>query len=367
MHVFQITVDHEITLQLEQEHHHSALFDLLEKNRDHVYEHLGEFDKTLEDTRQACLRAQNYFATSGSIIVLAIYKGQLTGWLNLFNRTGGTISGAEIGYWLGKEFVGKGIITRAVKTLTDYAFAHMDVNRVFMGIATNNPRSYAIPERLGFTLEGTVRHNEQINGEWIDHRIYAMLKNDWIPAQKPPILHYPISDTLDIRLIDKHHADALFTLLDKNREHLREWLPWVDASQIVDDTIEFVESSLEQYGKNDGFQAGIWQDNQLVGMIGYLYWDFSNKQTEIGYWLAKDATGHGIMTRATRALVDYAFQQLDLHRIIIRCAVGNEKSCSVAKRLGFTHEGIARESNRLHNQWVGMNIYSILKKEWQTK
>lgn len=364
--MFTITVDDEITLQLEQEHHHSSLFDLLEKNRSHVSEYLGEFDKTLDDTRQGCLRALNYFATDGALILLVIYKGQLAGWINLHNRTGGTVSGAEIGYWLGKEFVGRGIITRAAKTLTDYAFAHWDVNRVFLGIAINNSRSYAIPERLGFTVEGTLRQNYHINDEWVDHRIYTMLKDEWTLPQDPPILRYQIDEHLELRLVEKRHAQTIYDLCDQNREHIGEWLPWIEDTQSVDDTLAFIDRAMEQYGKNDGFQAGIWYNNQLVGMIGYLYWNFNDKETEIGYWLAKDATGHGIMTRCTRVLVDYAINTLALNRVVIQCAVGNEKSCAVAKRLGFTHEGILRQTNLLHNQRVGMNIYSILSEEWQT-
>lgn len=364
--MFTITVDHEITLHLVQEHHHPIIFDLVENNREHIEKYAGAYDSTLEEVHQRSLRSKEVFSKNGTLITLITYLGQPAGAINLHNRTGGTISGAEIGYWLAKEFVGRGIMTRTVKTLTDYAFTNTDLNRVFMGIATNNPRSYAIPERLGFTLEGTLRQNETLNGEWVHHRIYAMLKDDWTLPQNPPILHYPIDDNLELRLIDKHHAETLSTLVDTNREHLREWLPWVDDSQVVDDTLEFIKGAIKQYGENNGFQAGIWHNNQLVGMIGYLYWDFTDKQTEIGYWLAKSATGHGIMTRCTRALVDYSFKSLGLNRVLIRCAVGNDKSCSVAKRLGFTHEGIARQSHWLHNQCIDMNHYAILAEEWQT-
>jgi len=363
--MFTITVDEDMTLQLVQEYHHATMFELIETNRDHIEAFMGEFDTTLEAVHSRCLRAQSQFADNGTLITLITYQGQPVGSINLHYRTGGTVSGAEISYWLAQEFVGKGIMTCAVQALTHYAFSHWDVNRVFLGIATNNPRSYAIPERLGFTLEGTLRQNDKINGEWVDHRIYTMLKGDWAIAQDPPILRYQIDEYLELRLVEKCYAQTIYDVCDQNREHIGEWLPWIEDTQSVDDTLAFVESATEQYGKNDGFQAGIWYNNQLVGMIGYLYWNFSEKQTEIGYWLAKDATGHGLITRCTHTLVDYSLNTLDLNRVEIRCAVGNEKSCAVAKRLGFTHEGILRQTNLLHNQRVGMNVYSILKEEWQ--
>jgi ribosomal-protein-serine acetyltransferase len=364
--MFYIKVDDDITLHLVQEHHYPIIFTLIENNRDHLEAYNGEMDKTLDDVHQRCLRSKEIFAKNGTLITLITYQGQPAGSINLHYRTGGTISGVEIGYWLAKEFVGKGIMTNATRAMTDYAFAHMDVNRVFLGIATNNPRSYAIPERLGFTLEGTIHQNEKINGEWVNHRLYTMLKDDWTALQDPPILRYPIDGNLDLRLIEKRHAEALFALCDNNREHIGEWLPWIDDTQSVNDTMGFIEESLKQYGENNGFQLGIWQDNQLVGMIGYLYWNFANKHTEIGYWLAKDTTGKGIITQCTHALVDYAFNTLNLNRIVIRCAVDNEKSGNVAKRLGFTHEGIERQGIKLRDTFTDLHVYSILAEEWQT-
>lgn len=361
-----ITVDDHITLHLLQEHHYKSVYTLLDINRNHIQEHMTFPIEDAEQIRQLCLNAKQRYAEHGDLFFHIYYQGQSAGMIGLWNRTGGTVSGVEISYWLGKSLVGNGIITRAVKTLTDYIFTYWDINRVFLGIAANNPRSYAIPERLGFTLEGTLRQNDKINGEWVDHRLYTMLKQDWTISQDPPILAYPIDDNLEIRLIEKHHAEDLFALCDKNREHIGEWLPWIDDTQSVDDTMGFIENSIKQYGENNGFQAGIWQDNQLVGMIGYLYWNFTDKHTEIGYWLAKDATGHGIMTRCTRALIDYSFNILNLNRVAIRCAVGNDKSCSVAKRLGFTHEGVERQVSWLHNEHVDMNIYAILAEEWQS-
>ncbi len=365
--MFTITVDPDISLHLIQEEHHHIIFKLLEDNRDHLREHMGEFDKTRDDIRQRCVNDKQSFAQNGTLSTLIMYQGQAVGKISLRNHTGGIVSGAEIGYWLAEGFVGKGIITRATKTMTDYAFAHLDVNRVYLGITPQNPRSYAIPERLGFTLEGTIRQNEQLNGEWIDHRIYTMLKQDWELPQNLPILRYQINDKLELRPIEKQHATELFTLCIDNQSHIGEWLPWVYDTKTVDDTMGFIEESLKQYGNNDGWQVGIWHDNQLVGMIGYLYWNFQNYDTEIGYWLAESATGHGIMTRCTRELVRYAIDTLKLNRVIIRCADGNIKSANVAIRLGFTHEGTHRQSLKLQDQFHDGRIYGLLAEEWQNQ
>lgn len=364
--MFYITVDDEIELHLVQEHHHSIIFELLDANRDFITEFNDGMEKTVDDVRRRCLLGMERFA-SGSRFFLIYYKGQPVGSINLHNRQGGTISGMEIGYWLVEDFTGKGIMTRSTKTLTDYTFTNTDANRVFLGIATDNPRSYAIPERLGFTIEGTIRQNQTLRGRWVDHRIYAMLKSDWERPQDPPVLRYTIDDDLELRPVEKQYAQVIFAGCDNNREHIGAWLTWIDDTNTVEDTLGFIEASMKQYGNNDGFQAGIWHKGRFVGMIGYLFWNFDIKQTEIGYWLSKDATGHGIITRSTRVLVDYAFDTLGLNRIVIRCAVDNEKSANVAKRLGFTHEGIQRDIIKLRNGYTGAHIYSMLAKEWQTQ
>jgi len=365
--MFTIAVDDDITLHLIQEHHHHDLFNLIDNNRRHLQKHMGKLDETVAQTRDWCLKAKRHFAENGALFTLITYQNQPAGMISLRDRTGGTVSGAKIGYWLGEAFVGHGIITRATKTLIDYAFSHWDVNRVFLGIATDNPLSSAVAERLNFTLEGTIQQNEKVNEQWVDHRIYTMLKDDWTIPQNPPILRYPIDDKVNLRLVEKRHAQTLFDLCDANREHIGVFLPWIDDTKSVNDSMEFIKASIKQYGENDGWQVGIWHDNQLVGMIGYLFWNFVNDHTEIGYWLAESATGHGIMTRCTRELTRYAFETVKLNRIVIRCAVANQKSAGVAERLGYTHEGIQRQGIKLRDDYTDVHVYSLLAEEWQNQ
>ncbi len=63
----------------------------------------------------------------------------------------------EIGYWIRKSAEGKGYVTEAVQLLTDFAFGELEANRIFLRVSTENAKSLAIPERLGFEREGTLR------------------------------------------------------------------------------------------------------------------------------------------------------------------------------------------------------------------
>lgn len=86
---------------------------------------------------------------------------------------------AEIGYWIADGYEGRGIVTRAARALTTFLVTDLDLHRVVIRAATENARSRAIPERLGFTHEGTQRHAEILNGDFFDLEVYSMLAPEW--------------------------------------------------------------------------------------------------------------------------------------------------------------------------------------------
>ena len=87
----------------------------------------------------------------------------------------------ELGYWLDQAHYGKGIMTRSVRSMVDYAFDVLNLNRVEIRCADQNHPSRRIPERLNFTYEGTIRDAEWLYEHFVDNRIYGMLARDWTP------------------------------------------------------------------------------------------------------------------------------------------------------------------------------------------
>lgn len=176
---------------------------------------------------------------------------------------------------------------------------------------------------------------------------------------------YKIDEETEIRLLAERHAEQMFALTEENRDHLREWLPWVDNTKSVEDTRRFIKGALEQFAANEGFSAGLYYKGELAGVIGYHKIDWENRKAEIGYWISARFQGKGIVTRAARALVDYTFNELGFNRLEIRCAEGNRKSRAIAERLGFRQEGVLRESMLLYDRYLNMVIYGMLKEEWR--
>jgi hypothetical protein len=93
---------------------------------------------------------------------------------NSLDRTNGI---GYIGYWLGEEFTGKGIMTTVVRDLIEIGRSYYALQKVDIRCATRNSRSRAIPERLGFSHEGTLRRAERVYDQWLDHEVYALLVN----------------------------------------------------------------------------------------------------------------------------------------------------------------------------------------------
>ena len=174
-----------------------------------------------------------------------------------------------------------------------------------------------------------------------------------------------VDDDLELRLLEHRHAQLLFDLTIRNREHLRAFLPWVAKMQAVLHTEAYLKLGLEQFARHDGFQAGIFFHNELVGMVGLHYIRWDTECTEFGYWLAKDAQGKGLATRTVRALCDYCFGELKLGRAEIRCAPENTRSRAVPQRLGFSEEGVLRRIDRLEGGWGDLVVYGLLAEEWR--
>lgn len=178
------------------------------------------------------------------------------------------------------------------------------------------------------------------------------------------MFNYKVDDEITIKMLNVSDAEQLFGMTDKSRKYLRKWLPWVDHTKTVQDSLNFILNSFELYANRTSLNAGIFYHHKLVGMISVNRFDWTNRIGNIGYWLSADEQGAGIMTRAVRGLIDYSFDQFQLNKIEIRAAQNNKKSRAIPERLGFKKEGILRQAEWLYDHYVDHVVYGLLKHEW---
>jgi len=174
-----------------------------------------------------------------------------------------------------------------------------------------------------------------------------------------------VDHEIELQLFQRHHSLTLFQLIEENREHLREWMPWVDNMTSPFQVETVIPIWLNQFAENSGLNVGILYRGELVGSLGLHQIDWYNSMASIGYYLSKKAEGHGIITRSVKTLLNYCFFQLGLNRIEIRCGVKNVKSRAIPERLRFVKEGIVRDGEHLNGHFHDLVIYSMLARDWK--
>lgn len=170
-----------------------------------------------------------------------------------------------------------------------------------------------------------------------------------------------VDEHTEVRLLRADDADSVYDLTIRNRESLAPWMSWIDRVIDVSDTYAFLRSAEREAYEHTAFKAGIWRHGTLVGCMDLHDIDWTNGHARIGYWLDKDHTGHGIMTRAVHLLTEYAFEALDLHRIEIHVATENHRSRRIPERLSFTLEGELRQVQRLRGAYYDHALYALLR------
>lgn len=171
--------------------------------------------------------------------------------------------------------------------------------------------------------------------------------------------------TLELRPLQLRDARPLYTLVDANRDRLRRWLPWPDANRSVQDSRAYILRVRAQARAGMALPFGLWWKDHLVGVAGFVWLDPANQSGGIGYWLAREAEGQGLMTAAVLALVRHGFRTLKLNRVEIRAGVRNRRSRAIPERLGFRHEGTLRQAERLAGRYVDHAVYGMLAGEWR--
>lgn len=176
-------IDENVSLRLIEMNDANMVFELTDKSREYLKEWLPWLDFTMkvEDTKafiQGCLKG---YAESKSLNAVILFNGEIAGVAG-FNNINWSNKTAYIGYWLGEEYQGNGIMTKVAKALTNYAFHHLFLNKVEIRAAMGNRKSRSIPERLGFVHEGIIRQAEWLYDHYVDHAVYGVLAAEWKEA-----------------------------------------------------------------------------------------------------------------------------------------------------------------------------------------
>lgn len=177
-------------------------------------------------------------------------------------------------------------------------------------------------------------------------------------------MNLKVSSTIELESLQLSHAKDIFDTIDSQRTYLGEWLPFVEHTKGVKDIEEFLNFVIQKPKEKLEYAFAIKKEGNLVGLIDMKQTDVNNGKTELGYWLSEKCQGEGIMTASVKKICEFAFEELNLNRVQIKCAVGNLPSKNIPKRLGFVFEGIERAGEKFSDHtFIDLEIYSKLKSD----
>ena len=146
----------------------------------------------------------------------------------------------------------------------------------------------------------------------------------------------------------------------KVQDNLRDGLPYPYTEQ---DGKEFISAMLSA-DENETFAFAITVDNMVIGSIGIFRQGNIHRQTaELGYYIAEEYWGKGIMTEAVKQICEYVFDNSDIIRIYAEPFAYNIASCRALEKAGFQYEGTLRSNAVKNGKVIDMKMYSLLKEE----
>ena len=177
-----------------------------------------------------------------------------------------------------------------------------------------------------------------------------------------PIAFTPldIGNGFSLRATTLADAAEMYAVIDRNRDHLARWLAWVSNAHAAGDIELFLLGALDSVRRGSGLTCAVVRDARIVGAIALHRTDSPERCAEVGYWLAREESGHGVMTAAVRAMLAYAFAELGIHRVELIAATENVRSRNIAERLGMTREATLRERLFIGGRFVDAVLYAAL-------
>jgi len=169
---------------------------------------------------------------------------------------------------------------------------------------------------------------------------------------------------LRLRPVTEADADALFAL-HSDAHVLRYWdsPPWSDRARA--ERFLAVSRRMAEDGTGTRLVIERASDGAFLGWITVSGWNPDHRSASIGYCLAETAWGQGYATEAARALLQWAFDTLDLNRVQAETDTRNLASARVLEKLGFVREGTLREDCVVDGEVSDSWVFGLLRREWR--
>jgi RimJ/RimL family protein N-acetyltransferase len=163
-----------------------------------------------------------------------------------------------------------------------------------------------------------------------------------------------------LRPLEPWQAPEFLAHLDRARATVDPWIPWATLSTDLASATATLQRYADKAATDTGRIYGIWLDGILVGGTMFVRFDTRSGTCEVGCWLEPAGRGRGLITRAVRLLIDWAFEVRGLHRIEWHCRPDNTASGNVARNLGMHLDGVLRAEFPYRGVRHDTEVWSLL-------
>lgn len=173
-------------------------------------------------------------------------------------------------------------------------------------------------------------------------------------------------DGAELRPLDPWQAEEFFAHMERGREFIGQHIAFADKAKDLESARELLQSYADKAAADTGRIFGIWLGEKLVGGVLFRVMDIPQGRAEVGCWLEPAATGKGLITRASRILIDWAICERGVHRVEWQVSSENAPSIAVARRLGMSRDGVLRSYFLHHGVRQDLEVWSVLASEWES-
>ena len=172
-----------------------------------------------------------------------------------------------------------------------------------------------------------------------------------------------IDENILVRSFEVTDAQELFDTIDASRKHLHPWLNWVSKTTKPEQSLEFIQRSLQKAHDQEGLDLALVYNGKIIGGIGMHAWEHDTRRAQIGYWISAEHEGKGIVAKSLSGFTGFLFDKIGLNKIEIHFVQTNARSARIAARLGFRIEGIIRQSIIRNGMLEDVIVAGLLKGE----
>lgn len=263
---------------------------------------------------------------------------------------------------------GRGVATKALQQLLEICFQQLVLHKVSLGVLSENIAARSCYIRNGFLEEGIRKEYRLVRGVWHDLIEMSITAVQWQPEYPCLPVYHTETRRLVLRSADTSDHQRILAYHRKNRDFLSAFGPkrpeWF-YTEACQRSMNLQEIMRERRGKSLRCWIALKTHPEVfIGSVSLSELVRGNfNSCFLGYQLDEDHLRRGYMSEALAAVLDIAFDLLELHRIEANIMPGNRASIATAERLGFRREGLAERYLRIGGIWTDHLHYTLLNED----